>query len=135
MTFTDASTPPVRAPLRVLVVDDELEIAELVRDMLHMAAYEVETVSTGSSALQRLREAHFDAVVADLHMPGLDGMAMWRELGRVEPALARRMLFVTGDTLSREANRFFAESGCPSLDKPFRKADLLARVAERVGTA
>lgn len=134
MTSTH-TTSPARPPLRVLVVDDEVEIAELVRDMLHMAAYEVETVSTGGSALQRLRETHFDAVVADLHMPGVDGMAMWREVGRVEPAMARRMLFVTGDTLGGEASRFFAETGCPSLDKPFRKADLLARVAERVACA
>lgn len=131
---TPAAASPVRPPLRVLVVDDEREIAELLRDMLRPAHYEVETALTGGQALERLRARHFDAVVADLHMPGLDGMALWREVGRVEPALARRMLFVTGDTLGREAGRFFAETGCPSLDKPFRRCDLLARVAERVAT-
>jgi len=45
------------------------------------------------------------------------------------PALARRMLFVTGDTLSPGAEKFLAESGCASLDKPFGRADLVDRVA------
>ena len=45
------------------------------------------------------------------------------------PHLARRMLFVTGDTLSPGARQFLDETGCPHLDKPFNRADLLARLA------
>jgi len=116
-------------PARVLVVDDEPEIAELMRAMLESAGFEVATAESGALALELLGEARFDAIVSDLRMPEMDGAALWREVKSRHPALARRMLFVTGDTLSPEAEKFLAESGCASLDKPFARADLIDRLA------
>jgi PAS domain S-box-containing protein len=113
---------------RVLVVDDEPEIAELIGEMLSGAGYEVMTAESGAVALAMLAEARFDAIVSDLHMPELDGAGLWREVKRQYPQLARRMLFVTGDTLSPIARQFLQEARCDSLNKPFAKAELLARV-------
>lgn len=118
------------ASARVLVVDDEAEIAELVRAMLESAGYEVATAESGAVALELLGEARFDAIVSDLRMPDMDGATLWREVGAKHPALARRMLFVTGDTLSPDARAFLESARCPALDKPFAKGDLLERVAE-----
>lgn len=119
---------PAVAALRVLVVDDEAEIADLMRAMLESAGFEVATAESGAVALEMLGEAGFDAIVSDLRMPDIDGVALWREVQARHPGLARRMLFVTGDTLSLGARRFVADSGCASIDKPFTKAELLARV-------
>jgi two-component system NtrC family sensor kinase len=121
---------PAPAPLarRVLVVDDEAEIVDLLRTMLEGAGYEVATAESGAVALQMLDEVAFDAIVSDLRMPDIDGAALWREVKVRQPQLAQRLLFVTGDTLSPGARRFLADAGCASLDKPFSKADLLARV-------
>ncbi len=116
-------------PARVLVVDDEAEIAELMRAMLEGAGFEVATAESGALALELLGEARFDAIVSDLRMPEMDGAALWREVKARHPALARRMLFVTGDTLSPGAEQFLVESGCASLDKPFARSDLIDRVA------
>ena len=113
---------------RLLVVDDEPEIAELISEMLGSAGYEVMTAESGAVALAMLAEARFDAIVSDLHMPDLDGAGLWREVKRTQPALARRMLFVTGDTLSPTARQFLDEARCDRLNKPFAKAELLARV-------
>jgi two-component system NtrC family sensor kinase len=110
---------------RVLVVDDEPEIGDLLRAFLEAGGYEVATAESGAVALALLAEARFDAIVSDLRMPDTDGAALWREVKALHPALARRMLFVTGDTLSPGARGFLAESGCPGLDKPFTKAELL----------
>jgi two-component system NtrC family sensor kinase len=121
------------AARRVLVVDDEAEIADLVREMLEAAGYEVATAESGAVALEMLGEVAFDAIVSDLRMPDIDGAALWREVSVRQPMLAQRMLFVTGDTLSPGAKRFLADAGCGSLDKPFAKADLLARVRALVG--
>ena len=121
------ATPPVAQ--RLLVVDDEPEIADLMRAMLESAGYEVITAETGAVALKMLDEMRFDAIVSDLRMPDVDGAALWREVSQRQPDLAQRMLFVTGDTLSPGAQRFLATAGCDSLDKPFAKPDLLARVA------
>ena len=116
--------------LRVLVVDDEPEIAELLSELLEAAGYAVVTAASGAQALRQLRASPFDAIVSDLHMPDLDGSALWREVAAIAPPLARRMLFVTGDTLGAGARKVLAETGCPSLDKPFRRADLLQRMRE-----
>jgi CheY-like chemotaxis protein len=112
----------------VLVVDDEPEIAGLLRTMLEGAGYEVATAESGAVALEMLGEVRFDAIVSDLRMPDVDGAAMWRELNAHHPAMARRLLFVTGDALSPGARRFVADSGCASLDKPFTRVDLLMQV-------
>ena len=122
----DTAEPAAQA--RLLVVDDEDEIAEVMRSMLEGAGYEVATAESGAVALELLEAARFDAVVSDLHMPGMDGAALWRAVRTQHPALARRMLFVTGDTLSPQAQGFLRETRCASLDKPFARADLLAAV-------
>ena len=114
---------------RLLVVDDEVELADLMRDMLEGAGYEVATAESGAVALELLATARFDAIVCDLRMPDMDGAALWREVSARHPKLAGRMLVVTGDTLSPDARRFLQTSKALSLDKPFSKADLLARVA------
>ena len=113
---------------RLLVVDDEPEIAQLIGEMLSGAGYEVMTAESGAVALAMLGEARFDAIVSDLHMPDVDGAQLWREVKARDPGLARRMLFVTGDTLSPIARQFLGEARCDSLNKPFSKQELLARV-------
>lgn len=129
-----SETEPVPLPetdecnARLLVVDDEAEIAELIGEMLGGAGYEIMTAESGAVALAMLEEARFDAIVSDLHMPDIDGAQLWREVKARHPALARRMLFVTGDTLSPVARQFLQEARCDSLNKPFSKPELLARV-------
>jgi len=66
-------------------------------------------------------------------MPDMDGAELWREISAQAPSLGRRVLFVTGDTLSPGAAEFLRQSRCPALDKPFSKAALLASVAELLG--
>jgi DNA-binding response OmpR family regulator len=118
------------AVTRVLVVDDEPEIAGLIGDMLEAAGYAVTLCLTGAVALQHIQRATFDAVVCDLRMPDLDGPALWHELQAVAPALAQRLLFVTGDTLNPGAQAFLTASGCPQMDKPFRRQELLLKLSQ-----
>lgn len=128
-----AAAPAAQA--RVLVVDDEAEIADLLRELLEGAGHEVATAESGSVALALLAEARFDAIVSDLHMPDVDGASLWREVRVRDPALSRRVLFVTGDTLSPSVRQFLDDSRCASLAKPFTRAELLARVAELLDRA
>ena len=124
------AAPEAPALARLLVVDDEPEIAELARAMLESAGYEVATAESGAVALELLDTARFDALVSDLRMPDIDGAALWRAVGARHPQLARRILFVTGDTLSPGAQQFLSQTACPALDKPFTKSDLMAAVAQ-----
>lgn len=113
---------------RILVVDDEVALAQMVGEMLESAGYEVSTARTGQEALAILAADAIDAVVSDLHMPGMDGAALWARLSSQQPALARRILFMTGDALSSVSAAFLARSGCSTLSKPFRKSELMAQV-------
>jgi two-component system NtrC family sensor kinase len=115
---------------RVLVVDDESQIADLMRDFLDSAGYEVAIAESGAVALELLKEARFDAIVSDLRMPDVDGAALWRAVRARDPQLAQRMVFVTGDTLSPSARGFLDQTRCLSLDKPFTKAELLRALRE-----
>ena len=110
---------------RVLVVDDEPEVAELLRELLESAGYDVATAESGAVALELLAEARFDAVISDIRMPDLDGPAFAARLKREHPALARRVLFVSGDTLSDAARDAIAALDAPTLDKPFASAEVL----------
>jgi PAS domain S-box-containing protein len=116
------------AVVRLLVVDDEPELLDLMRSMLETAGYEVAGAESGAVALALLEEARFDAIVSDLRMPDLDGAGLWRAVKERHAALAQRILFVTGDTLSPGAATFLQEAGCPHIEKPFAMPELLQAV-------
>jgi signal transduction histidine kinase/CheY-like chemotaxis protein len=120
-------------PLRggaVLVVEDETALAAAVADALQDAGYVVTHAADGEDALALVKRQPFDLVICDLKMPRLDGQAFYASLVQAVPALASRVIFVTGDVAGTQAERFLEESGCRWLEKPFRLADLLKAVRE-----
>jgi two-component system NtrC family sensor kinase len=121
---TTAPAPPTAA----LIVDDEAPIAAMLARIVRRLGYEVETAPDGATALRRLAERGFDLIISDIRMPGLDGPGLWRRIAAEHPRLARRMLFVTGDTLSGPAASFLAESGVPCIEKPFHPAQVRAAI-------
>ena len=129
---TDRSTTS-GAGAAVLVVEDEAALGAAVAEALRDAGFDVERAGDGLEALERVRQRAFDLIVCDLKMPRLDGMAFYRELETVDAALARRILFVTGDVAGTDAGRFLEDSGCRWLAKPFRLRDLLRTAGEMIG--
>jgi signal transduction histidine kinase len=112
----------------ILLVEDEAPLAAVVGEALREAGYAVEQADDGEQALQKVRTKAFDLIVCDLKMPKLDGQTFFRMLAGTAPALARRVLFVTGDVAGTDAEAFLERSGCRWLAKPFRLADLLKAV-------
>ena len=117
---------------RVLVVDDEPDVASVLIELLQTDGHVVEAAADGREALAKIEAGNYDAVLSDVKMPGLDGPGLYREVARRHPELARRFMFVTGDTLDSGTARFLEETGLPSFAKPFgpevtRRA--LARIA------
>jgi CheY-like chemotaxis protein len=117
----------------VLLVEDEHALAAAVSDALTDAGLVVDHAGDGMDALARLRQKTYDLVICDLKMPRVDGMTLYRAIAADDPALARRVIFVTGDVAGTDAERFLEESGCRWLAKPFRLADLLRAVRETLG--
>ncbi|MBI2158648.1 MAG: response regulator [Candidatus Rokubacteria bacterium] len=125
-----AASPPVRGQ-RILVVDDEAEIAALLSEMLAADGHRVEIAANGVEALEKLGAGGHDLVISDLRMPELDGPGLYLEVTRRHPALLRRMVFVTGDTLGPESLEFLHRTNVPTLGKPFDLDDI-RRVVQQV---
>ncbi len=117
----------------VLLVEDEPALAQAVADGLTDAGFSVDHASDGEQALARVEARTYDLIVCDLKMPRVDGMQFYRAIAATKPALARRVIFVTGDVVGAEAERFLEDTGCRWLAKPFRLADLLRAAREMLG--
>ena len=106
-------------PARILVVDDEQGIVDLIREILALDGHKVETARHGAEALERLEKSAFDLVLSDVRMPVMDGPRLYDQLLLEKPELARTMVFLTGDSLSPDVAAFLERSGSPILGKPF----------------
>ena len=102
---------------RILVVDDEPLILKSVRMVLSRAGYVVEVASSGSEALQRLKEGTYDLVVTDWKMPLMHGDMIAREIREKYPALP--VLLLTGSVLEAPPSGFDGV-----LFKPFSAEEL-----------
>ena len=123
----EPTEPPFEAlaGTRVLVVEDEPALAAAVAEALNDAGFLVDRAGDGEEALARVGERSYDLVICDLKMPRVDGISFYRAIAVTSPALASRVIFVTGDVAGTDAERFLAQSGCRWLAKPFRLGDLL----------
>jgi excisionase family DNA binding protein len=116
---------------RVLVVDDEATIRDLLAKTLALAEYDVDIAPDGRTALERLRIIPYDLLITDLKMPGVDGLTVIREARRLKPDIP--VIIVTG--FSTEASAIEAVNLGVSgyLTKPFRVPRVLAAAAKALG--
>jgi excisionase family DNA binding protein len=131
------ATPPARSAAavagrpRVLVVDDEATIRDLLAKTLALAEYDVDLAPDGRAALDRLRMIPYDLLITDLKMPGVDGLTVIREARRLKADLP--VIIITG--FSNEASAIEAVNLGVSgyLTKPFRVPRVLAAAAKALG--
>src|SRR5215510_12291597 len=124
-----AATPGGRP--RVLVVDDESAIRDLLSKTLALAEYDVDLAPDGRTALDRLRVIPYDLLITDLKMPGVDGLTVIREARRLKADLP--VIIITG--FSNEASAIEAVNLGVSgyLTKPFRVPRVLAAASKALG--
>jgi signal transduction histidine kinase/CheY-like chemotaxis protein len=115
---------------RVLVVDDEPAIVELVTNVLDDQGWRVDVASGGRAALECLRQTRYDLVLSDVRMPEGDGADFYRAAVARQKELARRFLFMTGDTANEDAWRVLQSTRAPVLAKPFTRQALLHAVEQ-----
>jgi CheY-like chemotaxis protein len=127
-----AETAPAPVAGRILVVEDEVEIAQMVGEILTRDRHEVAVTTSGREALAHLARQPADLILSDVRMPDLDGPGLYRELASRSPELARRMVFVTGDVLAPETAAFLARIGLPVIEKPIDPYDLRLKVQTRL---
>jgi two-component system NtrC family sensor kinase len=107
------------ATARILVVDDEASIVDILYDVLRLDGHQIETALNGRLALRKLQQQPFDVVISDLRMPGMSGQELFEQMKEMNSALLSRIIFTTGDVASQDTQGFLEKSGSPYLQKPF----------------
>ncbi|MFE9813999.1 response regulator transcription factor [Streptomyces sp. NPDC005773] len=127
---------PDRTPVRVLVVDDEAPLAELLSMALRYEGWEVRSAGDGAGALRTAREFRPDAVILDVMLPDTDGLAV---LGRLRRELSEvPVLFLTARDSVEDRIAGLTAGGDDYVTKPFSLEEVVARLRgliRRSGTA
>jgi excisionase family DNA binding protein len=129
-----AAARPASSPTRnrVLVVDDEASIRDLLLKTLSLNdEYDVDVAPDGRSALERMRLYPYDLLIADLKMPGMDGLTVIREARRYKADL--RVIIITGFSTESSAIDAVNLGVSGYLTKPFRVPQVLAAAAKALG--
>ena len=118
---------------RILLVDDEESIRRLLATMLE-SVYDVEIAANGDTALRLMREpdAHYDLLISDLNMPGMDGLTLIREAQRIDSTLPA--IVITGYSSESSAIDALNLGVAGYLTKPFGTTQVLAAAAKALST-
>ena len=125
------AAPTRSARQRVLVVDDEASIRDLLSKTLALAEYDVDTAADGTAALDRLRAVNYDLLIADLKMPGMDGLTLIRQAKRIKADLP--VIIITGFSTESSAIEAVNLGVAGYLTKPFRVPQVLAAASKALG--
>jgi CheY-like chemotaxis protein len=129
------ATPNARTgPQRILVVEDEPTVAQLIADVLREEGHQVDCVLDSREGLAQLRRNTYSLVICDLRMPHVDGREFYRQLAASGNPLQHRFVFVTGDTLAPHTLEFLESSGMPYLAKPFLVEELKRALQRALGS-
>lgn len=118
---------------RVLIVDDDPISRNIVRDLLVTRGFEVDGSENPQTALEKVRRHHFDLLVLDIFLPGLDGRILHGSIEKINPALAERTVFISHWAPSGALGEYVLGHGL-FLKKPFTGEELMRAIDATSGT-
>lgn len=113
---------------RVLIVDDEADVAQLICDLLEERDITVAAVTKATDALRLIQTQTYDAILSDFKMPGMNGQVFHNALLATAPRYQGRIGYITGDAMSPETTDFLKETKCPYIEKPIENRELMKLV-------
>jgi two-component system NtrC family sensor kinase len=119
LSSTDAGEPESQQSCRILVVDDEEPVGNLLARLLRDLGHQPIVVNSGADALDAIARESFDLILSDVKMPGMSGFELHQLIKRRDADLAARLVFISGDTMSAATQARIAQSGNPAIAKPF----------------
>ena len=126
-----APPPPREVPaLKVLLLDDQEDFRDIIRDYLVSRFYKVTEVSNGAEGLRAIMRETFDLIICDMMMPKVGGEMFYWAVTRVRPAARLRFVFITGHHHDPKVNHFFRRIQATVLLKPFKLEDLNASLLD-----
>jgi len=116
------------AKARILVVDDEQVVRDVVNRVLTGEGHKVKTVDNVADALKKIESERYDLILLDIKMPGINGVELYKRIQKINKSLARRVAFITGDIMSADTEKFLSETKVAHIDKPFDAEQLIREV-------
>jgi DNA-binding response OmpR family regulator len=113
---------------RILVVDDEIEIVDLLRDILTSEGFEVDAAATAESALEFIKANIYDGALLDFNLPDMDGVMLHHRIRQMDEELARHCIFMSGLVQSDSNLGYYSSQSGGFLSKPFDIRDVLSAV-------
>ena len=111
---------------RILIVDDEPAIVELLSEILSTAGYQIDSADCADAAVELVRENIYDAAILDFNLPDMNGVMLHRQIRQMDEELAGNTLFISGLIQSDGNLDYFHAFGRGFLPKPFKPQDVLA---------
>lgn len=118
---------------RILVVDDEPAVCDVLGRALSEEGYVTDSALTAKTALQKIAGNNYELYIIDLKMPGTSGKRLYQIMKQRYPSSAEKVVFITGDAITRATQNFLASAGKPYLAKPFESKQIIELVEETVG--
>ncbi len=116
------------SPAKILLVDDEATVLDLVRETLEGCGYLVDTAINSQEALTRVRGGAYSVVILDLLLPDMNGFILAQEIKRLAPTLADKILFISGILFGQSTVEHLGSIGAGFLSKPFQLDSLIQAV-------
>lgn len=113
---------------KILVVDDEPTVREFLTKLLVGKGHEVESVGSASDALTMIKSERYGVILLDVKMPGMSGNELYKRVQKIAKSLAKRIVFVTGDTMGIDTRNFLAKTGAHYISKPIDVKDLMKAI-------
>ena len=112
----------------LLVVEDERVIGNVCNRVLSKEGFNVVLAANGETAIQLLKKNQFDLCLLDVRTPGINGLELYEHIRQTLPGLSSKVIFMTGDSLTRNIPEFAKNAGCQLLEKPFTTNELITAV-------
>ena len=117
--------------MRILLVDDELELVTTLAERLVMRGIEAEWALNGEQALEKIQTTQYEAAVLDLKMPGMNGLELIRRMSDIRPDM--KYIVLTGHGSEQDDQTCRDAGACFYLTKPLRIETLIERLKEAIG--
>jgi len=135
LTRKHAKSAPSSAPRRkVLLLDDDLDLCEILKSVIEWHRYEVTVVHRGVEGVREIMERDYDAIVCDIMMPNMPGDMFYLAVQQLKPHLCRRFIFITGHEANPAVNAFLKLAAGLVLLKPLATDQLITKIAQVIAT-
>jgi PAS domain S-box-containing protein len=136
LEFGETEIPEVKNKVkaRILVVDDELLIRRLLTRILTKEGHNVDCVDNAMDALEKIRTERYNLILLDIMMPGMSGINLYESIKDIAISLTQRVVFITGDVMGNETQKFLAKTRSKYFTKPFETNRLRKEINKMLST-